>query len=200
MAIVDACNRHSAATAFTVAISGIDASGKGYISQQLYQALTGKGYAVALIHTDPWQNPLPVRLKKENPAANFHENVFRWNDLFNRLILPLKKDKGIYLETTGIRTEADIYYPLIYDLRNIDIILIEGIFLFKQEYLSFYDLTIWTDCSFETGLRRAIQRNAECLDTKTLIHDYHTFYYPAQRYHFKKDHPAAHADFVIDNN
>lgn len=87
--------------------------------------------------------------------------MFRWNDLFNRLILPLKKDKGIYLETTGIRTDADIYYPLIYDLRNIDIILIEGIFLFKQEYLSFYDLTIWIDCSFETGLRRAIQRNTE---------------------------------------
>ena len=99
----------------------------------------------------------------------------------------------------GIRTDADVYFPLVYDFRNIDILLLEGIFLLKQEYLSFYDLKIWVDCSFETGLKRAIQRNAENLDVQRLIRDYNTFYYPAQQYHFRKDDPKGKADLIFNN-
>jgi uridine kinase len=69
-----------------------------------------------------------------------------------------------------------------------------------MEYLSFYHFKIWVDCSFETGLQRAIKSNIEKLDEERLLHDYNTFYYPAQRYHFKKDDPKEAADFIYDNN
>lgn len=42
--------------------------------------------------------------------------------------------------------------------------------------------------------------NTENLDESELIHDYHTFYYPAQRFHFKKDSPREQADLVFENN
>lgn len=199
-AIIDRFKTHQLPGAFTVAISGIDAAGKGYISQQLNGELTKKGYRVALVNIDPWQNPIPIRLQKENAAQNIYENIFRWDDFFERLIFPLQKHKGIYLETEGIRSDADIYYPLVYDFTNIDILLIDGILLLKKKYLAYYDYKVWIDCSFETGLRRALKRNIENLDDERLLSDYHTFYYPAQRYHFKKDDPQEAADFVFDNN
>jgi uridine kinase len=191
---------HSSPNLFTIAVSGIDASGKGYISKLLQQELESKGLKIANINIDPWQNPLNIRLRKENAAENFYSNVFRWNDFFEQLILPLQKNKTVYLETKGIRTDADVYFPLVYDFKNIDILLIEGIFLFKKEYLSYYDYKIWIDCSFETGLKRAIERNAEKLDEELLIQDYHVFYYAAQRLHYEKDCPFEKADIIFDNS
>jgi uridine kinase len=198
-AIIDKFNRHRSAHAFTVALSGIDASGKGTISELLCRALIEKGYAVALINTDPWQHPIPLRFQREQAAKNLYENIFRWDDFFEQLVFPLKKNKKIYLETKAIRTDADLYYPLVYDYKQVDILLIEGVFLLKQKYLSFYDFTIWINCTFEVGLQRAIRRNAENLPLDRLLHDYLTFYYPAQQFHFKKDDPEASADLLIDN-
>ena len=102
--------------------------------------------------------------------------------------------------TTGLRTDADIYYPLLYDHPAPDILLVEGILLFKKEYLSLYDLRIWIDCSFETGIRRAIRRNSEKLPEEQLIHDYLTFYYAAQRLHFERDAPQQAADIIFNND
>jgi uridine kinase len=199
-AIILAKSRHRKNRLFTVAISGIDASGKGYLGKLLQDQLENKKYNVANINIDPWQNPLPVRLQEENAAENVYENIFRWNDFFDQLIFPLQKNKNIYLETLGIWSDADIYYPLIYDFKETDILLLEGIFLFKKKYLSFYDYKIWIDCSFETGLQRAIRRNAENLSEEGIIHDYHTYYYPAQRLHFEKDNPKENADIIFLND
>lgn len=191
---------HTADHVFTVAVSGIDASGKGFVAKLLEDALRRKGLNVANINIDPWQNPIPVRLQKENAAENVYENIFRWEDFFNALIFPLKKNRSICLKTKGIRSDADVYYPLIYDYSSVDILLIEGIFLLKKKYLGHYDYRIWIDCSFKTGLIRALKRNAEKLDKKSLVHDYDAFYYAAQRLHFEKDKPWLSADKIFKND
>lgn len=199
-AVIDKHKAHQSPGAFTVAVSGIDAAGKGYISRQLNTELKKKGYCVALINIDPWQNPIPIRLQKENAVQNIYENIFRWEDFFEQLIFPLQRSKGIYLETKGIRSDADIYYPLAYDYTNIDILLVEGILLFKKKYLHYYHYKIWIECSFETGLKRAIRRNIEQLDEQRLVQDYDTYYYAAQQLHFRRDAPLESADFIFDNN
>jgi uridine kinase len=197
--VIEAFSLHDKRTAFTVAISGIDASGKGFITKLLQDDLENKGYKVANINIDPWQNPLQVRLQNHNPAQNVYENIFRWKDFFNQLIFPLQKSKSIYLQTKGIRSDADVYYPLVYDFRKIDLLLIEGILLFKKEYLRHYDYKIWIDCSFETGLKRAIKRNVEKLCEERLIYDYNTFYYAAQQLHFEKDNPVDAVNIIFNN-
>ena len=198
--VIQKLQKHNADHLFTVAISGIDASGKGFITKQLEEELKNRGYAAANINIDPWQEPIPVRLKKEYAAENVYENIFRWDEFFKQLIFPLQEKKSIYLETQGIRTDADIYYPLTYDYQNLDVLLVEGILLFKRKYLSRYDLKIWVDCSFETGLQRAIMRNVENLDTEKLIDDYNTYYYPAQKIHLNRDNPLEAADIIFENN
>ena len=191
---------HTADHVFTVAISGIDASGKGYITKLLEDELRNYGLKVANINLDPWQNPIPVRLQKLNAAENFYNRVFRWDDVFKELIIPLRKTGSIYHTATLIRTDADRYYHFTFDHTEIDVLLIEAIFLFQEKYLDYYDFKVWIDCSFETGLKRAIQCNVEKLDKEQLIQDYNTYYYPAQRYHFERDDPKAHAGFIYYND
>jgi uridine kinase len=198
--VIDAFYLHDKQTAFTVAISGIDASGKGYSAKLLQQELEKKGFKVANINIDPWQNPLPIRLQEVNAAENFYNNVFRWKDVFSELLIPLKKSKSIYLPVSLIRSDADEYYEHIYDYREIDILLIDAILLFQERFISFYHYKIWIECSFETGLKRAVTRNVENLDEARLIHDYNTYYYPAQKFHFRIDNPVAYADIIYDNN
>lgn len=198
--VLDAFASHDKKTAFTVAISGIDAAGKGFITKVLQKELEQRGLKVANINIDPWQNPIAIRLQKENAAENFYENVFRWNDFFETLIFPLKNNKRIYLLATGVASHADEFSKLIYDYKNIDIILIDGILLLKKKYLCYYDYKIWIDCSFETGMKRAIKRNVERLSESKLIHDYNTFYYAAQRLHFELDYPQHSADLIFHND
>lgn len=194
-----ALQKYSGKRLFTVAISGIDGSGKGYIAAKLQQLLESDGYNVANINIDPWQQPIPVRLQKENPAENFYLHVFRWQDFFNQLVLPLQNTRSIYLEARLIRTDADVYYNHTYDYAHIDILLLEGILLFQEQYEPYYDLKIWIDCTFEEALKRAINRNVEELEEDKLRQDYETYYYAAQMLHFRKDHPQQRADIIFDH-
>jgi uridine kinase len=198
--LLNAFALHDKMTAFTVAISGIDASGKGYISKLLQEELENCGYFVANINIDPWQNPIPVRMQKENAAENFYHNVFRWNEVFEQLLMPLKKNRSICLQTKLIRSDADEYYCHTYQYEKIDFLLVDAILLLQSKYLSFFDFKIWIDCSFETGLKRAIQRNVEKLDEARLIHDYDKYYYATQRLHFEKDNPRQAADLIFNND
>jgi uridine kinase len=62
------------ARALMVAVSGIDASGKGTVAAQLVEKLHGRGRDAVLIGIDPWLAPLSVRFSNTNPALHFHEH------------------------------------------------------------------------------------------------------------------------------
>jgi uridine kinase len=84
-----------------------------------------------------------------------------------------------------------------YEFHEVDVILLEGIFLLKRELRPLYDLAFWLDCRFDVALGRTIARNQEGLSQAEIIHDYTTLYFPAQRLHFERDHPRAVADLVL---
>src|SRR4030095_7209416 len=191
---------HTTDHVFTFALSGIDASGKGYVTKLLEDELVRNGLKVANINIDPWQNPIPVRLQKQNAAENFYKNVFRWNDVFEQLIVPLRRTGSIHLATKLIHSHADDYYDFVYAYKEIDILLIEAIFLFQKKYLHYYDLNVWVESSFETGLERARERNVERLSEEKLISDYNTYYYPAQGYHFEQDGPKGLSHVIYCND
>jgi uridine kinase len=52
-----------------VAVSGIDSSGKGYLSARLVQALQAKGVRVAGINIDGWLNLPPWRFNPTNRSC-----------------------------------------------------------------------------------------------------------------------------------
>src|SRR5213080_5428629 len=87
----------SAEQAVLVGISGIDASGKGFITEKIALRLQESGWRVATINADDWLNLPEVCLSRHNPAEHFYEHAMRLDEMFNRLIVPLKEKRSISL-------------------------------------------------------------------------------------------------------
>ncbi len=183
-----------------VGISGIDAGGKSFIAAKLTEAIRLKGFNVATINIDGWLNLPPVRFDKTNAAENFYENAIRFDEMFEKLILPLKINRSIKLIADLTEETATEYRKHEYFYENVEILLLEGIFLFKKEFRELFDLKIWVECPFEIALQRAIARSQEGLSTEETIKSYKTIYFPAQKIHFARDFPQTFADLVYNND
>jgi uridine kinase len=186
-------------TALLVAVSGIDASGKGAIAAQIAAGFERAGLHVASIGLDPWHQPASVRFAQEDPGGTFYRSAFRFDELFERLIEPLRRNRSIVLEERLIDLATDATYEHTFRFERVDIILLEGIFLLRRDLRPRYDVSIWIDCPLEVALTRALRRNQEGKPAVELQADYERIYFPAQRIHLALDQPAAHADLVLEN-
>ena len=183
-----------------VAVSGIDASGKGFITAQLASGLEAHGLRTAVINTDGWLNLPHIRFGDSEQGAHFYAHAFRFGALFNELVFPLQKRRSLRLTMLYAEETATAYRSHTYDFKNIDVILLEGIFLLKREFQHRYDLSIWIDCGFETALERAIARAQEGLTPEQTIAAYRKIYFPAQALHFERDDPQAAAGLTLKND
>ena len=73
-----------------VAISGIDSSGKGYITAKIFDSLKAKGLNVVVINGDGWLNLPKRRFSSHKPAEHFYINAFRFREMFTQLVLRLR--------------------------------------------------------------------------------------------------------------
>ena len=187
--------------ALLVGISGIDGSGKGFITAKVAESLGKSGDAtrVAVIGADAWLNLPAARFRRENPAEHFYAHAFRFEEMFERLVLPLQRNRAITLRMDYAEETSKSHREHRYQFQNIDVILLEGIFLFQARFLKYFDLTCWVECSFETALARALQRGQERLSAAETRRAFGTIYFPAQRIHFERDAPQTRADIILPN-
>jgi len=186
--------------ALLVGISGIDAAGKGYVTAKLAERLRASGWNVAAISADDWLNLPNICMNHDNYAEHFYEHAMRFDEMFGRLILPLRQTREVCLCAGCANAKATTYRKHRYEYRNINIVLLEGIFLFKPTYRNHFDLTVWIDCSFEAALERAIKRGQEGLPPEETVRSFETIYFPAQRIHLARDNPRETADIVFTND
>jgi uridine kinase len=197
--IIDSRNRVSSMRALLVGISGVDGSGKGFVSARLADALRAQSINVAVIAADDWLNLPHVCIDPDNPAEHFYEHALRLDEMFARLVLPLRNTRGIDLIAVCGGPKATAHAEKRHSFSNIDVVLVEGIFLFKPAYRDHFDFKVWIDCSFETALQRAIERGQEGLSPAETRNAFETIYFPAQRLHLERDRPKDIADVVFLN-
>ena len=183
-----------------VGVSGIDGCGKGYLAGQFLAHLGFHGVTPAIVNVDGWLNLPEKRFDQTAPAENFYENAIRFDDFFKQLVIPLRDRRSVHLVADFVEETASHYRKHTYDFKDVSVVLVEGIFLFKPQYRNYFDLTIWIDCSFSIALARAINRAQEGLSPANTIAAYDTIYFPAQRIHLAQDQPREHADLIFENN
>lgn len=182
------------------AISGIDGSGKGYVAEQLRVRLSTAGINVAVIGIDAWLNLPAVRIATDNPGPHFYQHAIRFGAMFEQLVLPLQAKRSLTLEFDAAEETANAFHREARTYHDVDIILLEGVFLLQPDFMPHYDLSIWIECSFETALERAIARGQEGLSPETTTEAYRTIYFPAQRFHFERDRPQDLATVIVPND
>lgn len=188
-----------AARSVLVAVSGIDGSGKGFITDRLVEAIEHQGLRVAALHVDGWLNLPDQRFDARNPAEHFYLHAIRFEQMFAQLVMPLRDRRSVHCEVDEVQETATAHVRRSYEFSDVDVIVLEGIFLLKRAFQGRYDLSCWIDCTFETALTRAIARAQEGMPPDQTVRAYHTIYFPAQRIHFERDDPMAAATLRIDN-
>ena len=182
-----------------VGLSGIDGSGKGYLSKLMAEELNLQGLKTTIIGIDSWLQPPSKRFSMTNQAKHFYENGFRFKEMKDMLFAPLKQNGKVHFTAKhSSPTNGEDLIDYEYSIANFDIIIFEGIFLFNGMFD--FDYKIWIDCSKETALKRALIRNQEGLSETGLRRDYRNIYFAAQDIHFEKDFPEKQADYILNND
>ncbi|HYG76631.1 MAG TPA: uridine kinase [Planctomycetota bacterium] len=198
-AAIHAAYRQSAPRILLVGISGIDGAGKTFLAANAAETLRRECLAVALLGLDDWRTPPAERYNLANPGEHFYRNAYNTRGLFEKLIEPLRQSGSISVEAQLFRRDGSAYtHPFAFS--NVNVIVLEGSFLFTRELQNRFDLRIWIDCSFETALKRALNRNQEGAPRGQLESDYETHYFPAQRFHMQADDPKSSAHLIISND
>jgi uridine kinase len=198
--ILAARERAGGGRSVLVAMTGIDGAGKGYLSARLAGALRAEGVRVAGITIDGWLNLPARRFAAVDPAEHFYRHAIRFDEMFDRLVLPLRDRRSLRLEADLVEETATAYHRHLYDFEDVDVIVLEGIYLLKRGWQGLYDLSVWVDCSFETALARALARRQEGLSAEDTIAAYRTIYFPAQEIHLERDAPRSAATTIVSND
>ena len=198
--ILEARAAISARRSVLVAVSGIDASGKGFVTARLVEALRAKTLNAAGIHVDGWLNLPDRRFSRANAPEHYYRNAMRFDDLFADVVLPLREHRSVRVVVDHADETDTAYRKVTHAYDDVDVIVVEGIFLLKAAFRAYYDLSVWIECGFETALQRAVKRGQEGLPPQETIHAYRTIYFPAQRIHFAHDDPRRAATLIVDND
>jgi uridine kinase len=183
-----------------VGLTGIDGSGKGFVARLLVESLRERGLNTVSINIDGWLNLPAQRFSARTPALHFYKHAIRFDEMFDQLVLPLKHKRSHRVLADLAEETATAFRPELYEFQDVDIIVLEGIYLLKRAYRAYFDVCFWIDCTFRTALERAIARAQEGLGPHETRRAYHTIYFPAQRIHFRRDHPRETATGLITND
>jgi len=198
--ILDARNTVPSDRSALIAISGIDAGGKGYFTERLVGALQAKGVRAVWINVDYWLGLPDKRFGTSDPPEIYYHNAIRFEEMFTETVFPLRDHRSLRVEINYADETAIEYRPRTLQFDDVDVIVLEGIYLLKRAFQSYYDRCIWIECGFETALERALSRGQEGLPPDETILDYHTIYVPAQELHFQRDDPKGVADLIVNND
>ncbi|HET6893496.1 MAG TPA: hypothetical protein VFH31_20525 [Pyrinomonadaceae bacterium] len=183
-----------------VGLSGIDGSGKGFLAKQIVARLWQHSVPTASINVDGWLNLPQKRFNPDNPAEHFYNHAIRFEEMLRDVIVPLRSSRSHVVEANIAEETGTQYQRRTLKFENAAVVIVEGIFLFKQALREYFDLRIWIDCSFSTALARALERKQEGLPSAATIKAYETIYFPAQRIHMGHDNPRDSADLIINND
>ncbi len=180
---------------FVLGITGIDGAGKTTFARSLEEFLVSKNCKTQMIHLDDFHNPKAIRYAGEDPAENYYNRSFNLDDLITGLIKPLRQKAEYSTKLSILNLQTDEYDTgKEYNFYPNTIVILEGVFLLREELSRYIDYTVFLDIPFEESARRAKAR-----DPQTVIEKYETKYLPAQRKYLALFPPGNHADMIIDN-
>ncbi len=183
------------------AVSGIDAGGKGYFTERLVLALKNQGVRAVAINVDAWLNIGRFAPSDAlGPPEHYYNNSIRFEEMFAGTVFPLRDRRSLHVEIDYAEEISKEYERRTFQYQDVEIIILEGIYLLKRAFQAYYDLSIWIDCGFETALERALARGQEGLPPDEVIRDYRDIYNPAQKLHFHRDDPKGFATLLVNND
>lgn len=196
--VIDAHNK-STDRCLVVAISGVKNAGKSTIALDLVDQLQSSSINAIHITADRWFAP-DISFTEDDAGEVFYKDAIRYEELFELVIEPLKNAGKVDVAVELLLENTNEPYLHTYAFENVKIVVLDGIFLFKKDYLKRYDLAVWIECPMETARRRAALSGKEGLTEEETEYLYQTVYEPAMTIHMESDLPREGAIAILDNS
>ena len=193
-AFKDLHNHKESTKAQVIAISGIEGSGKRELTEKIAAALTLDGLNVAVVHTDDWEASKDIRFNIMNSPEEYYLNAYRFDEMFEQLILPLKLFGNI--KTSVNLDDAESPRQVDYHFEDIDIILIEGVYLLQEAFLDLYDYSCWIKSNFEAAFKRLAEHANIEESQEALVNLFELLIKPAGQYHLYADDPIGNSKSI----
>lgn len=194
LAIKTALSKYKDTKPFVIAIDGLSGAGKTTISKKITDAFSDSivfhmdDYIVKRKHRydtgkDQWKEYYFLQWDVESLKHNLFQKIKDGKNV--TLPFYLKEKDTHQIITTQIKTQT---------------IIIEGIFLQRDEWKDFYDFIIYVDCPREIRDKRVLNRDQYIGSLEERLKKYKTRYWPAEDYYISKVSPQQNANFVFIND
>lgn len=180
-----------------VGIDGLGGAGKSTVSEELYRLLGEENYSVTILHIDDFIHPKAVRYNDSYAEWECYYNLqWRYDYLINEVIMPIKRgDFNSKIELYD--KDNDTYYLRDTFIPVGSIVIIEGIFLQREELRDIFDFMIYIDIPEEVRLGRVLERDGYIGDKEQIKAKYNNRYFPAERHYVEVCSPCDKADCVV---
>lgn len=186
------------AAATRVGVDGVDGAGKSIFADELADVLRSAGWDVVRVSLDGFHQPRELRYRRGRASpdgfwldsydyARFRANVLApfspgGNRVFRRAIRDVASDQPVYAEVESASSDA--------------ILIVDGIFLHRDELVDDWDFTVFLDVGFGETFARMARRDGCPPDPAA---PQNRRYLEGQRMYLAACDPSSRADVVIDN-
>lgn len=148
------------AATYVIGIDGYGASGKTTLAANIQKKLP----EIHVVHMDDFDLATNGKLVGDPLTKPIGADT-DWRRVEKEVLLPLSKDQTARYarQEWGSRKHSEWC-----TITPGGIVIVEGVFVIRNELFSYYDLTIWLDCSREERLSRGLQRDGEAAKEKWL--------------------------------
>ncbi len=189
-------------TTCIVGIDGVDGSGKSYLANELAASLRSDRPTFS-VSIDGYHCDRDMRYKRgRSSAAGFYKDSYDYDAFQRHVIKPLRNaDSPNFLPVYfDLHANAKANYTPVYVPLS-SIVIVDGIFLQRQELNDCFDVIIFVKASFNRTLSRMLARDAETTnDDQETIAMFNTRYRPGQEMYLRECTPESRASVVFDNN
>lgn len=185
-----------------VAIDGITASGKTTLGNELASAITDCGHPVIRIRMDDFHHRREHRYRQgKDSARGYYEDAYDFDALSQHVLEPLGPNGTLAFRRRIIDLASDAPIEEPAELAASGSILIADGSFMQRRHRGKWDVVIFVDASFETALRRGIDRDAKQFGGRAeAIQRYARRYHAASHMYIDEVDPVHAADIIIDND
>ena len=180
-----------------VALDGVDGSGKTTFAVRLASLLSPR--PVVTIHLDDFLHPSNIRhARGRDSAEGFWLDTYDYEAFEACVLRPLGPQGDGTYRTRSFDADADrVTTSPTLSAAPDSIVLVDGMFLHRDELLGRWDFSIFLDVPFDETARRMAERDGSHPDPN---HPSMRRYVQGQRLYFSNAKPWERASVVIDNS
>ncbi|MFJ7648693.1 uridine kinase [Lysinibacillus sp. NPDC097279] len=177
-----------------VAIDGLGGAGKTTVVKELVGTLENE-YIINVLHIDDYIVESEKRYNTGNEEW-FEYYFLQWDiELIKKCLLKIHNNhQELTLPFYNRATNTVINSKRLFVSNSI--LLIEGVFLQRNEWREFYDYTIFLECPKHVREERVLKRDSYIGDVSAIRKKYEERYWVAEDYYLTKEQPLQKADLL----